>query len=178
MYVNLHESHFSFIFDISKYCQLCECPRCSEFWPAHNFPRNVHICDAQVKHTYVGGVHNNKKTVFDQLKQLRINVPHDDRFYPYRSTFDYESYFDKNDLPDTGEKSVWVARHVPCIGSVLSNVPNFEHPKCFINGSPRQLVHNKMQYLETIADSAFEILKEKFQYVLINLNGKRSSIRP
>jgi len=80
MYVNLHESHFSFIFDIFKYCQLYACPRCSEFWPAHHFPRNVHICDAQVKHTYVGGVYNNKKTVFDQLKKLRINVPHGDRF--------------------------------------------------------------------------------------------------
>ena len=43
-----------------------------------------------------------QKTVFDQLKQLRSNVPHDDRFCPYRSTFDYERYFDKNDLPDTG----------------------------------------------------------------------------
>jgi len=62
----------------------------------------VHICDAQVKHTCIGGFYNNKKTVFDQLKQLRSNVPHDDRFYPYRSTFDYERYFDKNDLPDTG----------------------------------------------------------------------------
>ena len=30
MYVNLHESHFSYIFDVSKYCQRYECPRCSE----------------------------------------------------------------------------------------------------------------------------------------------------
>jgi len=52
MHVNLHESHFSFIFDISKYCQLYKCPRCSDFWPAHYFPRNVHICDAQV-HTFI-----------------------------------------------------------------------------------------------------------------------------
>jgi len=35
-----------------------------------------------------------------------------------------------------------------------------------------------MQYLETIADPAFEIFKENFQYGLINLNGKTSSIRP
>jgi len=35
-----------------------------------------------------------------------------------------------------------------------------------------------MQYLETIADAAFEIFKEKFQYGLINLNGKTSSIKP
>jgi len=48
-------------------------------------------------------------------------------------------------------------------------VPNFEQPKCFINTSPQQLVHDKMQYLRTIADAAFEILKEKFQYVFDQL---------
>ena len=102
--------------------------------------------------------------MFEQLEQLGINVPHEDRFYPYRSTFDYESYFDKSDLPDAGEKSVWVARHVPRSVSVCSNMPNFEQPNCFINTSLQLLVHDKMQYLETIADAAFEILKEKFQY--------------
>jgi len=169
MYVNLHESHFSYIFDISKYCQRYECPRCSEVWTSKHFHRHVRTCDAQVKHTYAGGVYNNKKTVFDQLEQLGINVPGEDRFYPYRSTFDYEGYFDKSDLPGAGEKSVWVARHVPCSVSVCSNVPNFEQPNCFINASPQRLVHDKMQYLEAIADAAFEILKEKFQYVFDQL---------
>jgi len=61
MYVNLHESHFSYIFDVSKYCQRYECPRCSEFWTSEHFHRHVRTCNAQVKHTYVGGVYNNKK---------------------------------------------------------------------------------------------------------------------
>jgi len=178
VYVNLHESHFSYIFEFSKYCQRYECPRCSEFWTSEYFHLHVRTCDAQVKHTYVGGVYNNKKTVFDQLEQLEINVPHADRFYPYRCTFDYKSYFDKRDLPDADEKSVWVARHVPCSVSICSSVPNFEQLKCFINSSPQQLVHDKMQYLETTADAAFEILKEKFQYFLINSNRKTSSIKP
>ena len=107
--------------------------------------------------------------MFDQLEQIGINVLHEDRFYAHRSTFDYERYFDKSDLPDAGEKSVWVARHVPCSVSVRSNVSNFEQPKCFINASPQQLVHDKMQYLETIADASFEILKVKFQYVFDQL---------
>ena len=106
------------------------------------------------------------------MEQLGINVPHEDRFYPYRSTFDYESYFDKSDFPDAGEKSVWVARHVPCSVSVCSNVPNFEQPKCFSNASPQQLVHDKMQYLKTIADAVFEILKEKFQFVFYQLESE------
>jgi len=172
MYVNLHESHFSYIFDVSKYCQRYEFQGCSEFWTSKHFHYHLRTCDAQVKHIYVGDVHNNKKTVFDQLEQLGIYVPHEDRFYPYRSTFDYEIYFDKSDLPDAGEKSVWVARHVPCSVSVCSNVPNFEKPKCFINASPQRLVHDKMQYLETIADAAFEILKE---YVFDQLEPKKQA---
>jgi len=119
--------------------------------------------------------------VFDQLEKLGINVPHEDRFYPYRSTFDYESDFDKSDLPDNGEKLVWVACHVPSSVSICSNIPNFEQPKCFINSSPQQLVHDKMQYLETIADAAFKILKEKFQYIFDQLepeNKQHQAIKP
>ena len=41
MYVNLHESHFSYIFDVSKYCRRYKCPRCSEFWTSDNFHRHV-----------------------------------------------------------------------------------------------------------------------------------------
>ena len=36
------------------------------------------------------------------MEQPGIIVPQEDRFYPYRSTFDCESYFDKSDLPDAG----------------------------------------------------------------------------
>jgi len=51
-------------------------------------------------------------------------------------------------------------------------VPNFEQLKCFTNASPQRLVNDKMQYLETMADTAFEILKEKFQYVFGQLELK------
>jgi len=62
MYVNLHESHFSYIFDVSKHCQRYECPRCSEFWTSEHFHRHVHTCDAQVKHAYWRCLlYNNKK---------------------------------------------------------------------------------------------------------------------
>jgi len=55
------------------------------------------------------------------------------------------------------------------------HVPNFEKPKCFINPSSQRQVHDKMQYLERIADAAFEIVKKKFQYVSdqLELNSKQ-----
>ena len=56
-----------------------------------------------------------------------------------------------------------------------AHVPNFEQPKCFANARPQRIVHDKMQYLETTADAAFEILKEKSQYVSdqLELNSKQ-----
>jgi len=131
-----------------------------------------------VKHTYVGNVSNNKKTVFDQLEQLGINVPHGDRFYSYRSTFDYKSHFDKSDLPDAGEESVWIARHATCSVSVCSNVPTFEQQKCFLNTCPQRGVHDKMQHQETIVDAVFEILKENSSEFSITSNRKTSNIKP
>ena len=52
------------------------------------------------------------------------------------------------------------------------HVHNFEQPKYFRNASPQSLVHDKMQYPETIADAVFEILKEKFRYVFDRLEPK------
>ena len=56
-----------------------------------------------------------------------------------------------------------------------AHVPNFEQPKCFTNVHPQRLGYSKMQYLETTVDVAFEILKDKFQYVSdqLELNSKQ-----
>jgi len=93
MYVNLHESQFSYIFDVSKYCQRYGCLRCSEFSTSHNLHRHVRTCDTQVKHTYVGGVYNNKKFLdiknyiapgFDYAKFIRAYEVEQQKFYwPY-----------------------------------------------------------------------------------------------
>jgi len=53
-----------------------------------------------------------------------------------------------------------------------AHVSKFEQPKCFVNATTQRLVHDKMQYLEIIADAAFENLKEKFQYVSDQLELK------
>ena len=57
----------------------------------------------------------------------------------------------------------------------VAHVSNFEQPKCFTNTRPQRLVHDKMHCLETTVDAAFEILKEKFQYVSdqLELNNKQ-----
>jgi len=66
---------------------------------------------------------------------------------------------------------------VACSVFVFSNEPNCEQPKNFINHSQQRLVHEKMHYLENIADVAFEILKENSRTFLININRTPSNIK-
>jgi len=46
-----------------------------------------------------------------------------------------------------------------------AHVPNFEQLKSVLNVSTQCVVHDKMRYLETVTDTAFEILKETFQTI-------------
>ena len=73
-----------------------------------------------------------------------------------------------DNLQNRAERSLWPLQSD-------AHVPNFEQPKYFTNVHPQRLGHDKMQYLETTADAAFEILKDKFQYVSdqLELNSKQ-----
>ena len=55
----------------------------------------------------------------------------------------------------------------PAVLSVCNNVPGFQTPVCFVNdtGDDEDLVLRMFQYLEKIALTAYQLLKNKFQYV-------------
>jgi len=62
---------------------------------------------------------------------------------------------------------MWCALHRPLSVSVSSNVPGFQTTACFVNdtGDDEGLVLHMLQYLEKIALTAYQLLKNKFQYV-------------
>ena len=118
--------------------------------------RHQLTCEGNVKFDYVGGVYRVPPTIFDLLQEEGIAVDLDDRFYPYRATYDYECYFDNTSLPPRSLKVAWEARHLPLSVSVCSNVPGYEEPVCFItSGDSKQLVREMMRYLEAISDEAY-----------------------
>ena len=73
---------------------------------------------------------------------------------------------DKSNLPQNTDKTTWCALHRPLSVSVCSNVPGFQTPVCFVNDTDddEDLVR-MLQYLEKIALTAYQLLKNKFQYV-------------
>ncbi|CAH3020547.1 unnamed protein product [Porites evermanni] len=76
------------------------------------------------------------------------------RYFPYRATFDFECYFDKEkaqELKNT-EKLTWQSAHVPLSVSVCSNVPGYQAPKCFVlEGDSDLLLEAFVQYLTKIS---------------------------
>ena len=128
------------------------------------------------KDIYAGGVFQNLPSALDVLKEEGIHI--DPLFvYPYRATYDFETYF--KSVNKTTFKTKFVAQHVPLSVSVCSNVPNFTEPKCFITNAdaPQELVDRMGDYLEEIADMAYAILREDFALVFEEIETKQNSVR-
>jgi hypothetical protein len=56
-------------------------------WELH---RHERTCNGDVIYKYPGGVYHTPQTVFDWLEDEGIDVPEEDRYYPYRATYDIE----------------------------------------------------------------------------------------
>ena len=176
MYLNLYEAHFSYIKDIRMYSHSYKCSKCEQAlwkspWELH---RHERTCEAGVNRKYKGGVYHPPPSVFERLDDEGIVVEKMLRYYPYRATFDFESYFSDERLPANSDKLQWSARHIPLSVSVASNVPGHVAPCCFItDGDSEKLVADMMRHLHTISDAAYESLSASYADVLDQLKARK-----
>ena len=172
MYLNLYETHFSYIKDIRMYSHSYKCSKCeNSLWKYPSLlKRHELTCEAGVRHVYNGGVYHPPPSVFERLDDEGIVVDEGLRYFPYRATFDFECYFSDERLPVNSDKLQWSARHVPLSVSVASNVPGHEDAQCYItNGDSDKLVADMMSHLHAVSDAAFESLKPSYESVLDKL---------
>ena len=176
MYANLHESHYSYIQDIGKYCHSHRCRKCGDSlwkrpWKLH---RRESTCEAGVNRIYKGGVYRPPASIFERLDDEGIIVSPVLRYFPYRATFDFECFFTGDNLPADTDHVQWVARHVPLSVSVASNVPGYEPALCFVtDGDADKLVGCMMTRLNTISDAAFASLLPLYADVLADLDARK-----
>ena len=178
MYLNLYEPHFSYIKDINTYCHSWRCRNCeTSLWKN---PKDLHChertCTEGIKRVYKGGVYHPPPSVFERLHDEGIVVEKMLRYYPYRATFDFESYFSDERLPANSDKLQWSARHIPLSVSVASNVPGHETPQCYVtDGDSDKLVGDMMASLSAISDAAYDLLKPSYESVLDQLKARKES---
>ena len=179
MYVNLHERHFSLIHDIKGYSRSYRCSKCEHsLWKCPSWlERHELTCEAGVRHVYKGGVYHTTPTVFQRLDDEGITVADMLRFYPYRATFDFECFFDGEDISANSDRVQWIARHVPLSVSVASNVPGHEPPRCYVtDGDSDKLVGTMMRGLSAISDTAFDMLIRSYDNVLNELEVRKLEV--
>ena len=178
MYVNLYEPHFSYIQDMKSYSHSYMCSKCeNSLWKYPSLLKSHELtCEAGVRHVYNGGVYHPPPSVFERLEDEGIIVEDVLRYYPYRATFDFECYFDRDNVPADTDHVQWVARHVPLSVSVASNVPGYEPAQCYItDGDSDKLVADMMAGLVATSDAAYESLLPSYEYVLDELEARKEA---
>ena len=178
MYLNVYETHYSYIKDIHKYCHSWRCAKCQvSLWKTQkDLLRHERTCEAGVNQIYKGGVYRPPSSVFERLDDEGIVVHESLRYYPYRATFDFECYFTGNNLPADTKTLQWSARHVPLSVSVASNVPGYEPAQCYVtDGDSDKLVANMMDHLIAISDAAFGALVSLYADVLNELEVRKDA---
>ena len=176
MYLNLYETHFSYIKDINTYCRSWRCRNCEQaLWKCpYDLHRHELTCEAGVNRIYKGGVYRPPSSVFERLDDEGIVVSDSLRYYPYRATFDFECYFDRENIPTNTDHVEWIARHVPLSVSVASNVPGYEPAQCYItDGDSDKLVADMMVHLTAISDTAYDALLPSYVDVLADLDARK-----
>ena len=161
IYLNLYETHFSYIKDINTYCHSWRCRNCeTSLWKCpYDLHRHERTCTEGIKRLYKGGVYHPTPSIFQRLDDECITVPEALRFYPFRATFDFECFFDRDNVPADSDKVHWIARHVPLSVSLASNVPGLEPAQCYVtDGDSDKLVADMMSHLHAVSDAAFESL--------------------
>ena len=133
-------------------------------------------CEAGVRRVYNGGVYHTTPSVFQRLDDERITVVDTLRFYPYGATFEFECFFDGENLPADSDRVLWIARHVPLSVSVASNVPGHETPRCYVtDGDSDKLVGAMMSGISAISDAAFDMLIPSYDNVLNELEVRKEA---
>ena len=178
MNMNLHETHYSYIRDIGKYCHSYRCRKCGDsLWKYPSWLK-IHesTCEGGIRRVYKGGVYRPPASIFERLDDEGIIVSPVLRYFPYRATFDFECYFSDERLPVNSDKLQWSARHVPLSVSVASNVPGYEPAQCYVtDGDSDKLVADMITRLNTISDAAYESLLPLYADVLEELKTRKEA---
>nr|XP_054771548.1 uncharacterized protein LOC129279465 [Lytechinus pictus] len=176
MYVNLYETHFSFISDIELYCQNYQCRTCDKLWKTRkSLHRHEKICTSTAtKHIFPTGraTFHNPLTIWEELADEGIYVEEERRYFPFFATFDMESYLEKienkidSNVTPT-DKLMFTSRHIPMSMSINSNVPGYREPYCQVSdGDCQKLIDDSILYLLEVSKHSFSLLESSYEDVI------------
>jgi len=150
MHLNQYENHLSYITDICSYSQKFQCSHCTRLFKRKDCLRlHENCCESKRKLCFVGGFLRPKLTIFEELQDYGINVPHSNRFFREFIVFDFESMLSVVNERST-DKLIYTHMHIPVSVSVCSNFKDFQKPICIVNENMAVLVNEMVNYMRII----------------------------
>ena len=98
----MYQNHLSLVKDFDFYCAvgLFQCKTCTKLWYSRDhYLRHCKKCTAGVRESCSGGIYKATPTIFQKLEEINVFVPQKDRYYPFFACYNFESFFDCNNLP-------------------------------------------------------------------------------
>jgi G:T-mismatch repair DNA endonuclease (very short patch repair protein) len=172
MNLNLYKNHFSLIKNLNTFARSFICEDCKETFGKLNHLKRHKCKQLEKRMRFPSGNYRPKPNIFEVMyDRADIFVPHSDRLFPYRITYDIESYMSTENLPQPSKKVIYTARHRLMSVSVCSNVPGYTTPICFVSeGDEYQLVEKFVNYITEIQQHSKDLLFDKFQPFLVALD--------
>jgi hypothetical protein len=167
--------HFSRILDLEKLTNIFKCGKCRSFFKQNKtLEFHMKTCTGEkVKYQFKGGNYERKKNIFETLEMFGINVPNEDRFFPYFICFDAECFF--KFVSDKRQQhqlvSISVNSNVPNLGDIGKEI---NKPKCFVadgdtENDRKNLVERVIYYLKFIQSISVIELQLHYKYVFRKL---------
>jgi hypothetical protein len=141
-----------------------------------HFKQHSKICEKKTEFDYPGGFYIEQQSVFEELEYIGIDVPEDERIFPWFAVFDFESMLVRLEN-ESGEKLEWTHHHRPISVSVCSNVPGHTKPVCFVNSDQDELLGDMIRALELIQCSCEDLAEQKWGRFLENLQDRIDKIQ-
>ncbi len=157
LHVNEYENHFSYITNVKKYVKAHMCKKCAKAFTSGSTCRiHERTCEALRSIRLVNKPYRPRKNIFELLEEEGFSVDEDcPSSYPFRLTYDFESYFENSEVEviET-ESSCYSTHHIMSVAFV-SNVPGYEEPTCYVNeGDEKELVLRFLRQLNVISKVA------------------------
>ena len=90
--MNVHENHLSYTTNFNQFIKKFECAKCSKLFKRElNMKTHNKNFLERTKLVFPGGFHNTNHTIFEKLQSLNIDIPEEDRYYPYYAVWDMEA---------------------------------------------------------------------------------------
>ena len=191
MYCHLWGHHLSFISNFNAFAKRFHCHLCDKlFKTLSEVRRHEKTCNQGTKFIYPGGYHQVPLTVFEELESYGINVPMQERLYPFFCCFDFEALLVKNEC-QRGKATTVLQSHQPISVAIASNVchPDCGHtekepachlcqplrePVCFVESNVSSLLDQLFAKAEQIQEAAETCTRKKLQVAFAKLDQKIS----